>query len=218
MGQERWADRQLYSHRQAHDLSVRLEAINRRLSEDLEVNSKDIGLELEANEKAFNDVVEKEKVLVEKTDKLQVKYAEAHRHEVLSVNQSNLQEEIQHTTKALEEALEKKKLASEATKKLEDLDRLKQKTIDGEPVEDFERDLMKLAAEGSSFKEQIEQMLDEYYAARGWDKNGNPTREVLEDLKLQSTADNLEKIGFLGRPLPEGIPAVRGEKYKPKAF
>lgn len=67
-------------------------------------------------------------------------------------------------------------------------------------------------------KEQIEQMLDEYYAARGWDKNGNPTREVLEDLRLESAADNLEKIGFLGGPIPEGIPPVRGEKYKPKAF
>ncbi len=61
-------------------------------------------------------------------------------------------------------------------------------------------------------------MLDEYYEARGWDKNGNPTREVLEDLGLIFAADNLEKLGFLGKPIPGGIPSVRGEKYKPKAF
>jgi aldehyde:ferredoxin oxidoreductase len=67
-------------------------------------------------------------------------------------------------------------------------------------------------------REQIEQMLDEYYAARGWDSNGNPTGEVLEDLGLEFAADNLEKLGFLGRPAPGGIPRVRGEKYKPKAF
>ena len=67
-------------------------------------------------------------------------------------------------------------------------------------------------------KEQVEQMLDDYYAARGWDSKGNPTREVLEDLGLGYAADNLEKIGFIGEPLPDGIPPVRGEKYKPKAF
>lgn len=67
-------------------------------------------------------------------------------------------------------------------------------------------------------KEQIETMLDEYYASRGWDNNGNPTREVLHDLKLDFAADNIEKIGLLGKPLPNGIPAVRGERYKPKAF
>ncbi|MGB3863047.1 MAG: aldehyde ferredoxin oxidoreductase C-terminal domain-containing protein, partial [Candidatus Aminicenantaceae bacterium] len=66
--------------------------------------------------------------------------------------------------------------------------------------------------------EQIEQMLDEYYEARGWDNNGNPTREVLEDLGLDFAADNLEKIGFLGKPIPGGVPLIRGEKYKPKAF
>ena len=61
-------------------------------------------------------------------------------------------------------------------------------------------------------------MLDEYYEARGWDKKGNPTREVLEDLGLGFAADNLEKLGYLGEPIPGGIPPVRGEKYKPKAF
>ncbi len=65
---------------------------------------------------------------------------------------------------------------------------------------------------------QIDRMLDEYYAARGWDKNGNPTRELLRDLGIEYAADNLEKLGLLGEPIPGGIPKVRGEKYKPKAF
>jgi aldehyde:ferredoxin oxidoreductase len=67
-------------------------------------------------------------------------------------------------------------------------------------------------------KEQVEQLLDDYYAARGWDANGNPTREILEDLGLGLAADALENLGYLGKPLPGGIPPVRGEKYKPKAF
>jgi aldehyde:ferredoxin oxidoreductase len=65
---------------------------------------------------------------------------------------------------------------------------------------------------------QIDQMLDEYYDARGWDRNGNPTRALLEDLGLRYAADKLEQAGFLGKPIPGGIPPVRGEKYKPKAF
>ena len=73
------------------------------------------------------------------------------------------------------------------------------------------------AGRGLTF-EQIEGMLDDYYACRGWDNNGNPSREVLHDLGLDFAADNLEKIGLLGKPLPNGIPAVRGERYKPKAF
>jgi aldehyde:ferredoxin oxidoreductase len=67
-------------------------------------------------------------------------------------------------------------------------------------------------------KEQVEQMLDEYYAARGWDNKGNPSRELLEDLGMGFAADNLEKLGFLGQTPESGIPEVRGEKYKPKAF
>ncbi|MFC2169378.1 aldehyde ferredoxin oxidoreductase family protein [Acidobacteriota bacterium] len=67
-------------------------------------------------------------------------------------------------------------------------------------------------------KEQVELLLDDYYSERGWDRNGNPTREVLEDLGLGFAADNLEKIGLLGKPIQGGIPLVRGEKYKPKAF
>jgi aldehyde:ferredoxin oxidoreductase len=67
-------------------------------------------------------------------------------------------------------------------------------------------------------KEMIEDMLDDYYAGRGWDRDGNPTRELLRDLGLDFAADNLEKIGLLGKPSGNGIPAVRGERYKPKAF
>lgn len=67
-------------------------------------------------------------------------------------------------------------------------------------------------------REQVDQMLDEYYAARGWANNGNPTREILEDLDLKFAADKLEKAGYLGASIPGGIPKVRGEKYKPKAF
>jgi len=67
-------------------------------------------------------------------------------------------------------------------------------------------------------KEQVEGMLDDYYSCRGWDNDGNPSREVLEDLTLTFAADNLEKVGLLGKPIPGGIPEVRGERYKPKAF
>ena len=34
-------------------------------------------------------------------------------------------------------------------------------------------------------------MLDDYYAARGWDKNGIPTRAKLEELELKDIADDL---------------------------
>ena len=66
--------------------------------------------------------------------------------------------------------------------------------------------------------DQAMQMLDEYYDARGWDRDGNPTREVLEDLGLQHAANNLEHIGLLGKPIPGGIPPVRGRRLQPKAF
>lgn len=43
-------------------------------------------------------------------------------------------------------------------------------------------------------REMWEQMKDDYYALRGWDKKtGNPTRETLEKLKLKDVADDLEK-------------------------
>lgn len=63
----------------------------------------------------------------------------------------------------------------------------------------------------------LDVMLDEYYEARGWGKNGNPTREVLEDLDLPEVAANLARLGMLGE-LTAPLPPVRGEKYKPKAF
>jgi aldehyde:ferredoxin oxidoreductase len=34
-------------------------------------------------------------------------------------------------------------------------------------------------------------MLDDYYAFRGWDKNGVPTREKLEGLGMNDIADKL---------------------------
>jgi aldehyde:ferredoxin oxidoreductase len=66
--------------------------------------------------------------------------------------------------------------------------------------------------------EKINMMLDEYYEARGWDKNGNPTAEVLQDLGLDNVIADLKKIGQLGKPLPNGIPEVRGQMLKPKAM
>jgi aldehyde:ferredoxin oxidoreductase len=66
--------------------------------------------------------------------------------------------------------------------------------------------------------ENFEYMLNDYYANRGWDAEGNPTREVLETLGLPHVADNLEKRGLLGKPIPGGIPKVRGQKLKPKAM
>lgn len=93
------------------------------------------------------------------------------------------------------------------------------RTFDYPPARSWEDKIPSGPGKGKGLTlEQIEQMLDEYYDARGWDRRGNPTRAVLEDLGLGDTADNLEKIGLLGEPIPGGIPKVRGEKYKPKAF
>ncbi len=93
------------------------------------------------------------------------------------------------------------------------------RTFDYPPARSWEDKIPSGPGKGKGVtKEQVEQLLDDYYAARGWDNKGNPTREVLEDLQLGSAADNLEKAGFLGEPVEGGIPAVRGEKYKPKAF
>jgi aldehyde:ferredoxin oxidoreductase len=63
----------------------------------------------------------------------------------------------------------------------------------------------------------LDVMLDEYYEARGWGKDGNPSREVLDDLGLGDVAANLAHANMLGE-LMAPLPAVRGEKYKPKAF
>jgi len=66
--------------------------------------------------------------------------------------------------------------------------------------------------------EKINTMLDEYYEARGWDKDGNPTEAVLVDLGLDYVVEDLKKINQLGKPLPNGIPEVRGQMLKPKAM
>jgi aldehyde:ferredoxin oxidoreductase len=43
--------------------------------------------------------------------------------------------------------------------------------------------------------EMLNQMLDEYYQSRGWDKKtGIPTRAKLEELELEFVADELEKL------------------------
>ena len=65
--------------------------------------------------------------------------------------------------------------------------------------------------------DDLDVMLDEYYVARGWGKDGNPSREVLLDLGLDACVANLEQAGLLGG-LMEPLPPVRGERYKPKAF
>ena len=58
-----------------------------------------------------------------------------------------------------------------------------------EPMEDG-------PAKGQIF--EIEPLLDEYYAARGWGvENGFPTRATLESLDLNSVADELEKLNKL---------------------
>ncbi|OGD09924.1 MAG: hypothetical protein A2Y86_00390 [Candidatus Aminicenantes bacterium RBG_13_62_12] len=93
------------------------------------------------------------------------------------------------------------------------------RTFDYPPARSWEDKIPSGPGKGKGLtREQIEQMLDDYYDERGWDRRGNPTREILEDLGLGDAADNLEKIGLLGEPIPGGIPKVRGEKYKPKAF
>jgi len=93
------------------------------------------------------------------------------------------------------------------------------RTFDYPPARSWEDKIPSGPGKGKGVtKEQVEQMLDEYYAARGWDAKGNPTRELLEDLDMGFALEKLEKAGFVGKPLDGGIPAVRGEKYKPKAF
>jgi len=93
------------------------------------------------------------------------------------------------------------------------------RTFDYPPARSWEDKIPSGPGKGKGVSlEQVEAMLDDYYRERGWDKNGNPSRALLEDLGMGFAADNLEKSGFLGKPLEGGIPKVRGEKYKPKAF
>lgn len=52
------------------------------------------------------------------------------------------------------------------------------------------------AAQGHTF--ELDEMLDQYYEARGWDKStGYPTRSALERLDLKSVADELATMGKL---------------------
>jgi len=49
---------------------------------------------------------------------------------------------------------------------------------------------------GPLTQEELNLMLDEYYASRGWDrKTGVPTRKKLEELRLKKVADEFDKIG-----------------------
>jgi aldehyde:ferredoxin oxidoreductase len=61
-------------------------------------------------------------------------------------------------------------------------------------------------------------LLDDYYHGRGWDRDGNPTREILEALDLGDAADNLERRSLLGAPLRGGIPDTRGMPIQPDAM
>jgi aldehyde:ferredoxin oxidoreductase len=52
-------------------------------------------------------------------------------------------------------------------------------------------------------------MLDDYYDERGWDiETGIPTREKLEELGLEDTADDLAERGIL----PPGV--QKNDVYK----
>ena len=46
--------------------------------------------------------------------------------------------------------------------------------------------------------EELDCMLDTYYARRGWDERGRPTRESLSALQLEDIASQLESCGALG--------------------
>ena len=52
-------------------------------------------------------------------------------------------------------------------------------------------------AKGKVFpREKVEKILDDYYAARGWTKDGLPSRNKLEELGLGYVASELEKAGY----------------------
>lgn len=51
-------------------------------------------------------------------------------------------------------------------------------------------------------KNKFNQMLDKYYELHRWDKETSfPTREILTELRLEYAADDLEKIGKLGKTI-----------------
>ena len=59
------------------------------------------------------------------------------------------------------------------------------------------RDGEVLSREGKTVeREAFEKMKDEYYALRGWDVNGLPTKARLEELQLGDIAADLQKQGL----------------------
>jgi len=66
---------------------------------------------------------------------------------------------------------------------------------DSLPKKFFDQPLAKGRYKGQVIdKEKFEQMKDEYYELRGWDKKtGIPTREKLEELDLKDVADEVLK-------------------------
>jgi aldehyde:ferredoxin oxidoreductase len=87
------------------------------------------------------------------------------------------------------------------------------------PARNFEEPIPDGPAKGKIIpREMVDRMLDEYYEARAWDNDGNPTEELLKDLGLSNTIDELKQNGLLGKPIPGGIPQVRGEVMKPRAM
>jgi aldehyde:ferredoxin oxidoreductase len=47
------------------------------------------------------------------------------------------------------------------------------------------------------FPELEEKLLDEYYKFKGWDKDGVPTKESLQELELGYIAEDFEKRGII---------------------
>lgn len=45
--------------------------------------------------------------------------------------------------------------------------------------------------------QELDKLLDEYYALRGWDRNGIPTAGKLEELGLELAAERLKQLGHL---------------------
>lgn len=45
-------------------------------------------------------------------------------------------------------------------------------------------------------KEEFERTLSQYFALRGWDENGIPTRKTLTEYGLEDIADELEERGI----------------------
>jgi len=57
----------------------------------------------------------------------------------------------------------------------------------------FQPDLTGHGTGNALTQEMLDEMLDEYYHLRGWDKDGVPTRETLVNLNMSEVADQLEK-------------------------